>query len=61
MVKIAQFPSKYIFNRYGELPNVFMFWNPIDSGWVEWEIDQAANTKAGWLYNMESSMIIAVK
>jgi len=61
LVNIAKFPSQYIFNRYGELPSALMFWNPNFAGFLEWEIDQAANTKEGWRYSFENSIIVAVK
>jgi hypothetical protein len=60
-VNIGKFPSQYIFNRYGDLPNALMFWNPSDGGILEWEIDQTANTKKGWTYCLENSAIVAVK
>jgi hypothetical protein len=28
LVDIAAYPSQYVFNRYGDLPSVFMFFNP---------------------------------
>lgn len=34
LVNIAKFPNKYIYNRYGELPSVFLFFNPYDGGFV---------------------------
>lgn len=28
LLNIARFPTQYIFDRYGELPKVFMLWKP---------------------------------
>lgn len=28
LVNISQYPSQYIFNRFGDLPKVFMLWHP---------------------------------
>lgn len=39
LLDIAKFPSHYIFNRYGKLPSVVMFWNPNNAGFLEWEVD----------------------
>ena len=61
LVNIAKFPSQYIFNRYGELPSALMFWNPNTGGFLEWEVDEAVNTKEGWRYGFENSIIVAVK
>lgn len=61
LINIAKFPSQYIFNRFGDLPQVLMFWNPNAGGFLEWEVDEAVNTKAGWRYSFENSIIIAVK
>lgn len=61
LVNIAALPSQYIFNRYGDLPSVLMFWNPNNGGFFEWEVDEAAGTKQGWRYSFENSIIIAAK
>jgi mannosyltransferase OCH1-like enzyme len=28
LINIAAYPSQFIFNRYGDLPSVFIFYNP---------------------------------
>jgi hypothetical protein len=38
-----------------------MFWNPSFAGFLEWEVDKQANTKQGWRYSLENSIIVAVK
>lgn len=37
LIDIASYPSQFVFNRYGELPSVFMFFNPhYGSQYDEW-------------------------
>lgn len=49
LVNIAAYPSEFIFNRYGQLPSVFMFLNPqYGSPYDEWRVDPYHNTKAHW-------------
>lgn len=55
---IAAYPSQYVFNRYGELPEVFMFFNPqYGSQYDEWEVDSKHNTKAHWHLSYENNFI----
>lgn len=40
IVNIANYPSEYIFNRYGDLPKVFMYFNPhYGCPYDEWKLD----------------------
>jgi hypothetical protein len=38
-----------------------MFWNPNFGGLFDWEIDSTVNTKAGWHFSYQNSIIAAVK
>lgn len=49
LINIASYPSEYVFNRYGELPEVFMFFNPnYGCPYNEWVVDTNFNTKSLW-------------
>lgn len=45
IVNITQAPTETIFNRYGELPRVLMFFHPHFGTAFDWTYDKQANTK----------------
>jgi len=49
LLDIARYPSQSIFNRYGELPKMFMFFHPHYGSLFDWKYDPHANTKMAWL------------
>lgn len=58
LLNIASYPSQYVFNRYGELPSIFMFFNPhYGSPYDEWRVDEKHNTKAHWHLSYENNFI----
>ena len=60
LVKIASYPSQFVFNRYGQVPEVFMFFNPHYGGsFDEWQVDPQHNTKAHWHLSYENNFIAA--
>lgn len=59
IINIANYPSQYIFNRYGKLPKVLMLFHPHFGQPFQWEYDLAANTKNMWLSAYENNLIIA--
>lgn len=61
LVKIGKYPTEHIMNRYGDFPNVLMFWDPLAGSPVEWKIDQQANTKSQWQLSYQDNFIAAVK
>lgn len=56
---ISQAPSETIFNRYGKLPRVLMFFHPHYANAFDWTYDKQANTKKLVLNAYESSFIAA--
>lgn len=48
IVNIDQYPSEYIFNRYGSLPRVLLTFHPWYANPSDWQIDEVANTKSAW-------------
>ena len=61
LVDIAKLPSQLISNRYGEVPDVLMFWNPNFGGSFEWEINEAYHTKSEWRLSIFNGFMTAVK
>jgi hypothetical protein len=59
IVNIAQYPSEFIFNRFGELPRVLMLFHPHFGQPFEWGYDRVANTKDMWLVAYENNLLIA--
>lgn len=48
LINIAKLPSQFIFNRYGNLPKVFITWSPISGSPETWDFNQKHNTKDQW-------------
>lgn len=61
LVNIARFPSKYVYNRFGEVPDVFMFWDQNFGGLFQWEISENHLTKKDWRFSIQNSFIAANK
>jgi len=61
LVDIAKFPSKFIFNRFGEVPDVLLFWNQHYGGHFEWEVSETYNTKYEWRLSIFNGFMAAVK
>lgn len=59
LVNIGQFPSQYIFNRYGHLPRVFMHFHPNWGGVFDWKVSGTYNTKVQWQLPYENNFIAA--
>ncbi len=59
VLDIAQYPSQYVFNRYGALPKVLMFFHPHYGQPFRWTFDEGANTKRMELTAYENNFIIA--
>jgi hypothetical protein len=58
-INIGKYPSQYIFNRFGHLPKIFMFMYPHQGSPFEWEAHPKHNTKYGWHFKYENSLIAA--
>jgi hypothetical protein len=61
IVNIGRYPSQYVFNRFGHLPKVLLYWGVQDGSPVNWEIDEKYNTKNIWHLAYESNFIAADK
>lgn len=48
LINIGGYPSKYIDNRYGNLPKVFMQYHPLWGGSLTWKVNTTLNTKVQW-------------
>lgn len=59
ITNIARYPSQSVFNRYGTLPSVFMYFSPHYGQPFEWVYDPAANTKQMWHIGLNSDFIAA--
>jgi mannosyltransferase OCH1-like enzyme len=59
IINISRYPSQYVFNRFGEVPAVFMMFHPHDGQPFNWKLDKEANTKNMRLCGYESSILIA--
>ena len=57
--RIARAPSETIFNRYGELPRVLMFFHPHYGSSFDWAFDGQANTKRLTLSAYENNLLAA--
>jgi hypothetical protein len=60
-VEVAKEPTHRFFNRFGEHPKVMMQFHSLEGAPFNWEVDEAANTKATWHLAFENNMIIAEK
>ena len=59
ILNIAKYPSQFVFNRFGELPKVLMFFHPHFGQPFRWDFDERANTKSMELTAYENNFIIA--
>jgi mannosyltransferase OCH1-like enzyme len=59
ILNIARYPSQYIFNRYGEMPRMFMFFHPHYGQPFYWKYEKRGNTKRQDLTAYENNLIIA--
>ncbi len=59
LVNIGRYPSNYIFNRYGSLPRVFMFFHPHYGSPFNWTVNPQVNSKTAWLLGYENNFIAA--
>lgn len=48
LINIGRYQSRYVFNRYGDLPKVFMMWHPHYGAPLEWSINEKYNIKTQW-------------
>jgi hypothetical protein len=48
-----------VFNRYGEIPRMFLFFHPHYGQPFDWKYDKRANTKRQELTAYENNLIIA--
>lgn len=61
LINIGRYPSEFIFNRYGELPKVFMLFHPHYGSPFSWKIHPQLNIKVCWHLAYENNLIIAEK
>jgi hypothetical protein len=63
LVNIARYPSEYVFNRYGPLPKVLMFWHPHYGSPLEWSVNPTylINGKVSRDNAYENNFIVAEK
>jgi len=61
LVNIAKLPSQLVFNRFGDVPDVLMFWNQHYGGEFEWEISETYHTKYEWRLSIFNGFMAAVK
>jgi hypothetical protein len=61
LVNIGRLPSKYLFNRYGNLPKVVMHYHPSWGGVFDWKVNSTINTKVQWQLPYENNFIAAEK
>jgi mannosyltransferase OCH1-like enzyme len=59
IINISQYPSQYIFNRFGKHPKVLMQFHPQYGGVFDWSFNKKANTKVQWLLPVENNFIAA--
>lgn len=45
---ITRIPPNYLWNRYGNQPEVLMFWNAYYGGPLDWHIDPKYKIKSQW-------------
>jgi hypothetical protein len=62
LINIGKYPSEFVFNRFGELPKVFVFWHPYYGGSPgDWRISEKYNSKSQWHLGYENGFIAADK
>lgn len=59
IINISQYPSQFVFNRFGSLPKTLMFFHPHFGQPFTWVYDQEANTKRMWLSAYENNLLIS--
>jgi len=61
ITEVSKEPTKYFFNRFGDVPKVLMQFHPIEGGPLDWTVDETSNTKAAWHLAFESNFLAADK
>lgn len=62
LVNITNYPRKYLYNRYGQHPTVFMFFNPqYATNIYQTQVDVMHNTRNYWHLAYENNFIAAEK
>lgn len=56
---IAKEPTKYVFNRFGDVPRVLMQFHPIEGGLFDWQWHPSEDTRTQWHLAVESNFIAA--
>ena len=59
LIDIAKYPSSLVFNRYGELPQVVMYFHPHYGQAFHWFYDSQSNTKNIYNPSLDSFFIAA--
>lgn len=60
LTNIINYPSQFVYNRFGKHPKVFMFFNPqYITNIFETKIDKKFNTKSEWRLAYENNFIAA--
>jgi hypothetical protein len=59
ILDIANYPSEMVFNRFGDLPKVLMYFYPHYGQPFYWTFNATANTKSMWHCSYDSNLIIA--
>ena len=60
LTNIINYPSQFVYNRFGKHPKVFMFFNPqYITNIFETKIDKKINTKSEWRLAYENNFIAA--
>jgi hypothetical protein len=58
---VTRIPSNMLWNRYGNEPEVFMYWNSLLGCPANWHYDEKRKTKVQWHLSYENNFIAAVK
>ena len=59
LIDIAKYPSQLVFNRYGDLPEVVMYFHPHYGQPFHWSYDSHSNTKNMYNIALDSFFIAA--
>ncbi len=59
ILNITSYPSNFVYNRYGNLPKVVMYFHPHYGQPFDWTFDAEANTKNIWHCALDSNFIAA--
>lgn len=57
--KITNYPTQFVFNRYGTTPSVLMYFHPHYGQPLSWVYDANQNTKNMWHVALDSNFIAA--